>query len=95
MLEEDNMSELEDTLIEFPCQFPIKVMGTNNLAFEADVVRIVREHDPKFGENALKSRASRNGNYLSITVTVNAHSKAQLDAIYIALNACEHVKMTL
>lgn len=85
----------EETLLEFPCQFPIKVMGKANDEFELAVLDIFRRHVPDLAENAIKQRASGKGNYLAITVIVNATSKTQLDAIYMDLSACEHVAMSL
>ncbi len=84
-----------DTLLEFPCNFPIKVMGKNHLDFEAAVLAIVNQHVENLADVALKSRASKNGNYLSITVTIEAHSKNQLDNIYQALSDHELVVMAL
>ena len=85
----------EETLLEFPCQFPIKVMGKASDEFELAVLEIFKRHVPDLAEDAIKQRPSGKGNYLSITVTINATSKAQLDAIYMDLSACEHVTMTL
>ncbi len=85
----------EETLLEFPCQFPIKAMGNNHANFENEVVMIVREHAPDLGEGAVTSKPSRTGKYLAVTVTITATSKAQLDTIYRALNAHPDVKMML
>lgn len=85
----------EETLLEFPCQFPIKVMGKTGDEFELAVLEIFRRHVPDLADDAIKQRPSSKGNYLSITVTFNATSKVQLDAIYMDLSACEHVAMSL
>ncbi|RLL52238.1 DUF493 domain-containing protein [Mariprofundus sp. EBB-1] len=85
----------EETLLEFPCQFPIKAMGTNHKYFENDVVMIVRKHTPNLGEGAVTSKPSRTGKYLAVTVTITATSKAQIDAIYQTLHAHPDVKMVL
>jgi len=85
----------EETLFEFPCQFPIKVMGKTGDEFELAVLEIFRRHVPDLADDAIKQRPSSKGNYLSITVTFNATSKVQLDAIYMDLSACEHVAMSL
>jgi putative lipoic acid-binding regulatory protein len=85
----------EDSAIEFPCQFPIKAMGQAGEQLELAVVDIVRRHAPDLQQDAIQSRPSANGNYLSITVTITAQSRAQLDAIYMELTACEHVLMAL
>jgi len=84
-----------ETLIEFPCSFPIKIMGKNHIDLETAVVSIINEHVEDFGEGALKSRESKNGNYISITVTINAVSQNQLDNIYRALSSHELVMMAL
>jgi len=84
-----------DTLLEFPCTFPIKVVGRAAPDFDALVYRLVRQHVPDLGEGALSTRTSGQGNYQAVTVVVRATSKAQLDAIYRSLTACERVLMVL
>ncbi len=88
------MSE-QETLLEFPCAFPIKAMGQDDGAFETLVVELVRKHAPDLGEGAVASRASQGGKYLSVTVTVTATSREQLDNIYRELTACEQVLYAL
>lgn len=83
------------TLLEFPCEFPIKAMGLACDELEIAVIEIVKRHVENLSEGSLKMRPSKTGKYISITVTVTAHSKAQLDAIYMDLTACEHVTMAL
>ena len=85
----------EDSLLTFPCEFPIKIMGRANENFEAEVVAIVRKHAPDLSQSAITNRPSGKGNYVAITVTVKATSKEQLDKIYQELNAHELVLMTL
>ena len=89
------MSDEEDSLFDFPCEFPIKAMGKADCNLDIIVVEIVRRHAPDLGEGAIKTRASANGNYLSVTVTVTATSRRQLDAIYQDLVDCEAVIMAL
>lgn len=89
------MQESNDTLLEFPCDFPIKAMGRDDGEFETLVVGIVRKHVPNLGEAAVQTRPSKAGNYLSVTVTVCATSREQLDNIYLELTACEQVLMAL
>ena len=84
-----------ETLLEFPCQFPIKAMGLSCDAFEIAVIEIINRHVGDLGEGAVSSRASKNGKYTSMTITITAHSKQQLDNIYTDLTACEHVHMAL
>ena len=85
----------EDTIMEFPCQFPIKAMGKVEENFDILVVSIVRNHVPDISENAVKSRLSKEGKFVSITVTVEAESKQQLDNIYRELTAHEKVLWAL
>lgn len=72
----------EDTLLEFPCAFPIKAMGKNNTELHLLVINIIRRHAPDINESHVKTRPSKDGNFLAITATVQATSKQQLDAIY-------------
>lgn len=85
----------QDSVIQFPCDFPIKAMGLATAGFDMTIVEIVRRHAPDLGEGAVTSRSSANGKYVSITVTVHAKSQAQLDAIYRDLTACEQVLWAL
>ncbi len=88
------MSE-EETLLEFPCQFPIKAMGKNIPDFDSIVVGIVRQHVDDLKESAVKTKLSKADRYMSVTVTVEATSKKQLDAIYQGLTDCPDVMVTL
>lgn len=85
----------EESLLTFPCEFPVKIMGRASENFEADVIAIVRKHAPDLSAAAISNRPSGKGNYIAITVTVNATSKEQLDNIYLELNGHESVVMTL
>jgi len=85
----------EDTLFEFPCEFPLKVMGRNIREFEGIVLEIVNRHVANVNESAVKKRDSGNGKFISITVTFEAQSKKQLDGLYRELHAHEHVLMLL
>jgi putative lipoic acid-binding regulatory protein len=87
----DTIPEDEDSPLKFPCEFPIKAMGKATPELEIAVLEIINRHVPDLGEGAVKTRESRNGNYLSITVTIQAKSREQLDAIYMELTSCEHV----
>lgn len=84
-----------DSLLEFPCEYPIKVFGHNDLDFDAVAVEIVRRHVPDLREGAVRTAESRRGNYLSVTITIEASSREQLDDIYRDLTASEHVLMAL
>ncbi len=84
-----------ETLLEFPCDFPLKAMGLACDEFEIAVIEIINRHVKNLAEDALKIKPSKTGKYTSITITFTAHSKEQLDAIYIDLTACEHVSIAL
>ena len=88
-------TEEEESPLKFPCQFPIKAMGRTHCNLDLQVVEIVRRHAPDIPEGAVYSRESAAGNYVSVTVVVNATSRAQLDAIYQELVDCESVIMAL
>jgi putative lipoic acid-binding regulatory protein len=81
--------------LEFPCAFPIKIMGRTRHGFAQAVVDVVVRHAPDFDPSSLEMRASKAGNWLSLTATVNATSREQLDALYRELVAHPMVKMVL
>jgi uncharacterized protein len=83
------------SLIEFPSDFPIKIMGVRHDDFAQSVLDIVVLHAPDFDPAAMEMRASKGGKYLSLTCTVRATSKAQLDALYMALTQHPDVKVVL
>lgn len=85
----------DETFLEFPCEFPIKVMGRSDVDLHSLVLELVGKHVPELGEADIIRRDSRQGNYVSLTVTITATSKAQLDRIYLELNASDAVLMTL
>jgi uncharacterized protein len=85
----------EESLLEFPCEFPVKAFGTDTGDFDDVVVALVREHAPGISIEKVYSRSSRGGRYLAVTVNVWAESRDQLDAIYYALSADERVLMAL
>jgi putative lipoic acid-binding regulatory protein len=85
----------DETLMEFPCEFSVKAMGLNSPGFEETVVQIVRRHCSDLNEGCSRTRPSKNGKWVSVTVTMIATSKAQLDAIYMDLTAHEDVTMSI
>ena len=87
----DEIPEDQESPLKFPCEFPIKAMGRATPELEIAVLEIMRRHVPDLGEGAVRTRKSRQGNYLSITVTIQARSREQLDAIYMELTASEHI----
>ena len=89
------MASYKDTLLEFPCEFPLKVMGKAEDTLAQVVLEIVTRHAPDFDGATMEMRASSGGNYISITCTVIATSKPQLDAIYMDLTSHPLVKVAL
>lgn len=80
---------------EFPCDYAIKAMGVDDGRFHEVVIEIVRRHCATLQEDSLRSRPSRGGKYISVTVVIEATSREQLDAIYADLTAHEKVLMRL
>lgn len=80
------MSE-QPSLIEYPCDFPIKIMGKAEQDFVPTVLAIVKFHAPDFDAETMSIRTSKNGTYLGLTCTIRATSRLQLDALYQALSA--------
>jgi putative lipoic acid-binding regulatory protein len=81
--------------IEFPCDFPIKIVGEATEDFEQSVLGIVRKHFPKLSDGQLAQRASKQSKYLAFTVTVHAESQQQLDDLYQELSKSPKVIMVL
>jgi hypothetical protein len=89
------MPQTPESLLQFPCEFPIKVMGSRVDGFADAICSLVASHDPSFDAATLEMRPSRNGSYLGLTVTVRATSREQLDRIYLALTSHPMVKVVL
>ena len=85
----------EESLIKYPCHFPIKIVGLYSSNYKEIVMALVRVHAPDVSDEQVKERYSKNKKYLSLSITVNAQSREQLDAIYCALTACEQVSWVL
>jgi len=85
----------EESLIKYPCHFPIKIVGLYSANYKEMVLALVRTHAPDINDESVKERYSKNKKYLSLSITVNAHSREQLDAIYCALTACKQVSWVL
>ena len=85
----------EDTLLEFPCDFPIKIMGAATDEYRSLVIGIVTRHFGNLDPARIEERSSGGGKYLGLTVTVRAESKAQLDAVYRELTSCRQVLVAL
>ena len=78
----------EASLIEYPCDFPLKIMGKSQDGFAQAVLGVVRTHAPDFDGATMDMKVSSGGKYVSLTCTIRATSRAQLDALYKAL--CDH-----
>jgi putative lipoic acid-binding regulatory protein len=85
----------EETLLRFPTDFPIKVMGKADDDFRSLVVGILARHFADIDEARIEERPSSAGRYLGITVIVRAQNKAQIDAAYMDLTACQRVLVAL
>ena len=84
-----------ESLIDYPSQFPIKVMGTNVDGFVHAVTSIAKQFDPGFDASSVELRDSKAGNYLGVTITVTATSREQLDDLYRTLSTHPMVKVVL
>ncbi len=84
-----------ESLIDYPSQFPIKVMGENVDGYVHAVTAIARQFDPAFDASTIELRDSKGGKYLGVTITVTATSREQLDDIYRALSSHPMVKVVL
>ncbi|MBC7502709.1 MAG: DUF493 family protein [Herminiimonas sp.] len=89
------MTEPTESLIVYPSEFPIKIMGPRHDAFAQTIVELVLQFDPAFEPETIEMRPSANGNYLGLTVTVRATSRQQLDDLYRALTSHPMVKIVL
>ena len=85
----------EQSLIEYPSAFPIKVMGANVDGFAQAVVEVAMRFDPGFDPASVEMRPSKGANYLGLTITVTATSREQLDELYRALSSHPMVKVVL
>jgi putative lipoic acid-binding regulatory protein len=86
---------MAETLIEFPCDFPIKVMGAARDGFAQAIADVVLKHAPDFDAATMEMRPSKAGNYLSLTCTIRAISQPHLDALYRELTSHPLVKIVL
>ncbi len=85
----------EETLLRFPCDFPIKIMGKAHDGFAQAVAEVVIEHFPDYDPATMEMRVSGASNYLSLTVTILAENKAQIDGLYRALTAHPMVSLVI
>ncbi len=89
------MSPVNESLIDFPCDFPIKVMGKSHPDFTATIVAVIQQFDGGFDAARIETRPSSGGNYTGLTVTVRALNREHLDDIYRALTGHPMVKVVL
>ncbi|MCW3478240.1 DUF493 family protein [Neisseriaceae bacterium JH1-16] len=85
----------KDDLFEFPCRFPLKIMGERHDQFAVTILEVVKQHAPTTSEADLDVRESSSGKYLALTVTITADSREQLDDLYRALSGHHMVKVVL
>ena len=88
-----SQEETQPSLIEYPCDFPIKVMGRQSPGLAQELVAIVRRHAPEFDSSSVEMRMSKQKSYLSVTCVIRATSREQLDAIYRDL--CDHPQVVM
>lgn len=89
------MSENKESLLEFPCAFPLKIMGLAHEGLAQAVLEVVLRHAPDYDGATMEMRASSTGKYLSLTCTVTATSQPQLDNLYRELTSHPMVKVVL
>jgi len=85
----------DESLLDFPCRFPIKMMGRHGNRFRQVAIQLVETHTGKIPVDDISESSSSNGNFMSITVTIDAQSREQLDNIYQALSDHEEVLVAL
>lgn len=85
----------EESLIQYPCQFPIKVMGQQAEGFVEAIAVVARQFDPSFDATTIEQRPSSGGRYLGLTITITATSRDQLDELYRTLSTHPMVKVVL
>ena len=90
-----NTNTSAESLIQYPCDFPIKVMGKATPEFLPAVIHVAKQFDPSFQEASIEERPSRDGNYLGLTITVHVTSREQLDEIYRTLSTHPLVSVVL
>ena len=87
--------QTDDSIFDFPCEFPIKAMGKADNDFDCLVVSLIGEFYPELQESAVQTKLSKRGKYMSVTVTIRAQNREQLDNIYLALTSEARVLVAL
>jgi len=95
MADQNQGEQAINEIMEFPCEFPLKVFGLNNAEFEQNVIELVSAHCPPSTRFQVKKNESKKGKYQSLTVTFTAQSREQMNNIYQSLTDSEHVVMSL
>lgn len=95
MTNKTNGHAKEESLIQFPCDFTLKIMGKSAGDFEKIAIAIVKKHFPNTTDNNIQKKFSKDKNYLSLSITVYAKSKMQLDTAYQELSSTKEVLMAL
>ncbi len=85
----------DDKLLEFPCDFPIKMMGRDEPEFRETAIALIERHAGEIPSDAIRTTVSRKGNFLSITITIKAKSQQQLDDIYRELTEHDEILVAL
>lgn len=85
----------EQTLMTFPCEFQIKIIGNNSTLFAVDIINITRKHFPETKDQSIEKKPSQQGNYLAISITLYVEDQPQLDALYMELTQHPEIKMVL
>ena len=86
---------MDEKLLEFPCDFPIKIMGRDQPQFREAAIALIEQHAGNIPEDTIRTNLSREGNFLSITITIKAESQQQLDDIYRALSEHDEILVAL
>jgi putative lipoic acid-binding regulatory protein len=86
-------NRLTSSLLEYPCEFPLKIFGLQEAGLAKAVLEVVSKHDPGFIASSMEMRTSRNARYISLTCTIHATSREQLDALYQEL--CDHPSVVM
>ncbi|HEX9877902.1 MAG TPA: DUF493 domain-containing protein [Gammaproteobacteria bacterium] len=83
----------EESLLQFPCELPIKVLGRNDQSFRSEATRIVRSHVGTLDDGRVSEQQSRNQSYLSLTFLILAESREHVDSLYRDLTASDEIMM--
>jgi len=87
--------QTEELVIDFPCTFPLKVMGLNTDNYPGFVLEVAKKYINGIDESCLKTRLSKNEKYIAVTLTFLAHNREQIDNVYLELNASDRTKMAI